>query len=419
MTPQVLTGAEIQPFELHAEEVLRRVRSAFAEILEALPGHITRPHQLEKALKIDKQLSWRILKATRESDPFAAARHLPGPSGVRIFMEAAARSNVPSALTERASRALAEFDELVDVHAGDRLSLEMMMSAHAQRGREQADLAHRKLAFRGNSYLWGVQAKAQLKTDIAAPAQEKGLLDICSLQGFIGLRRLRANVPWVVSRARCVDNDGEARRTFAREPLDPGDQEGGDACAVPLLRAFCSKPLPEFRRVGGRHGFVEDALVEGPVGDTAAVTCITGEVGRAAASYYRDEHNRFGDFIARARTPCEALIFDQIVHEDVFGRLRPELAVYSELAESAPFPASGCHRNLLPVTETVEYLGRGTSVLHTPHVPQYAQMARYAFERLGWDAERFKVYRLRMQYPIIPTSVVLRYELPDRPAPPE
>jgi len=413
------TGGEVQPFETQSEEVLRRVRGAFAEIMEALPGPITRPHQLQKALGIDKQLSWRILKATCESDPFAAAHHLPGPNGVKIFLDAAARNGVSSALMKRASRALAEFDELVDIHAGDRASIDMMMSAHAQRGREPADLAHRKLAFRGNSYLWGVQAKVQLRTDIAAPAREKGLLDICSLQGFIGLRRLRPDVPWVVSRGRCVDNDGQARRTFLREPLDARDREGGTVSAVPLLRAFCSKPIPEFRRIA-RHGFVEAELIEGPVGDTGAVTCITGEVGRAAASYFRDEHNRFGNFIASAWTPCETLIFDQIAHENIFGDLYPTLAVYSELGQLAPFLSSPeSHRDLLPVTETVEYLGTGVFSLHTPHVPHYAQMARFAFERLGWDAERFKVYRLRMKFPIIPTSVVIRYDLPERPAEPE
>ena len=406
---------EASTFETDAEFVLRRLRNAFAGVIEALPALVKRPHDLGRVLDIDKQLSWRIFKVARESDPFTAARHLPGQAGVRIFLEAAARNGVSSELTGTVAKALEEFDKLIGLHAGDRTSLEMMVNAKARSGREDADSVYRKAAFRGNSYIWGVQAKAQLKTDILLPAPEKGVLDICSLRGFIGLRRLRANVSWVVARGRCVDNDGESRRGFVREPLDSvGDPEG--TMDVPLLRGFCSTPLPQFRRVAGQHGFVEDELVEGPVGDTAALTCITAEVCRGVASYYRDEHNRFGEVISRVRTPCEVLIFDQLVHEDIFGRLHPELAVYGELADSGPFPVGGRHRNLLEVSEKVEYLGKGTSGLHTPHVPRYAEMARYVFDRLRCDADRFDVYRVRMRYPMIPASVVMRCELPERPA---
>jgi len=34
---------------------------------------------------------------------------------------------------------------------------------------------------------------------------------------------------------------------------------------------------------------------------------------------------------------------------------------------------------------------------------------------LGWDGDRFDVYRVRMVFPPIPTSVVMRYDLLDPP----
>ena len=37
----------------------------------------------------------------------------------------------------------------------------------------------------------------------------------------------------------------------------------------------------------------------------------------------------------------------------------------------------------LPIRELAEYLGMGPSVLHTPEVPRYVEMARYVFDRLG------------------------------------
>jgi len=408
--------AEPRPFEAHAEEVVRRVRNAFAEVIEALPGHVSRPSELEKALRIDKKLGWRVFRVVHGSDPFMAAQHVPGAAGVKIFLEAAAQRGVPSGLTEAAARAVGAFEELIQVHAGDRASLEMMMSGYARRGRKRGDLTHRKAAFRANSYVWGVQAKTQLKADFLHRSDRPGQLDIGSVRGFVGFRRIRANVAWVVARTRCTDDDGTLRTSFVREPLDPACEEGVDGPAVPLLREFCTKPLPRFRRVAGPHGFVEDELVEGPVGNTAAFNCIIGEVARSVASYYRDEHNRYGDLTARMRTPSEVLLFDQFVHEDVFGRMSPEVLVYGDLRGGPETPRDQRARDQLPVWETVEYLGKGPGVIHTPEVPRYAEMARYVFDRLGWDGERFDAYRIRVQYPIIPSTVVMRHELPERPA---
>ena len=408
--------AEVRPFEAHAEEVVRRVRNAFAEVIEALPGHVTRPSELERALEIDKKLGWRVFRVVHGSDPFMAAQHVPGAAGVKIFLEAAAERGVPPGLTEAAARAVGAFDELIQVHAGDRASLEMMMSGYARRGRKRGDLAHRKAAFRANSYVWGVQAKTQLKADFLHRSDRAGQLDIGSVRGFVGFRRIRANVAWVVARARCTDDDGTLRTSFVWEPLDPAGEVGVDDPAVPLLLEFCTKPLPRFRRVAGPHGFVEDELVEGPVGNTAAFNCIIGEVARRVASYYRDERNRYGDLTARMRTPSEVLLFDQFVHEDVFGPITPEVLVYGDLRGGSEIPGDQRARDQLPAWETVEYLGKGPGVIHTPDVPRYAEMARYVFDRLGWDGERFDVYRIRVQYPIIPSSVVMRHELPERPA---
>jgi hypothetical protein len=115
------------------------------------------------------------------------------------------------------------------------------------------------------------------------------------------------------------------------------------------------------------------------------------------------------------RTPCEVLLLDQFIHEDVFGRIDPELIVYSELASPNHYPAAGRRPHQLPAWEKVEYLGKGPSVVHTLDVPRYAEMVRFVFGRLGWDGERFDVYRVRIQYPVIPSAVAMRHELPKPP----
>ncbi len=405
------------PFEEHARRALLRVRGAFAEIIDALPGHITRPHELAKCLSIDMKLAWKVARIAHGSDPFMAVQHIPGTAAIEAFRKAAANQNVPAARIAALAAAVDEFERLIEVHAGDRATLEMMLLSYASGGRHRADLAHRKAAFQANSYLWGIQARTQLKVDFLYPAAEKGRLDIATLRGFVDLRRIRPNVPWVIARARVADDRGKVLNPRAREPLDPVPDDPEGSAAAPLLREFCSRPLPRFRRVVGSHGFLEDELVEGEVGKTGAVTCITGEVTRSVASYYRAEDNRQAALLVRMHTPCESLHFDLFVHEDLFGPIEPELAVYSELQGGKPIPPiEGRDRDRLVTGEAIECVGKGPSVVHTLQVPRYAEMIRYALDKLGWDGERFDVYRLEMPYPVIPTSVAMVHELPEAPA---
>jgi hypothetical protein len=417
MADTQISGTETVPFEEHARQALLRVRGAFAEIIDALPGHITRPHELSKCLSIDMKLAWKIARVAHASDPFDAAQQIPGTAAIETFLKAVAGQNVPAERVRAVETAVREFERLIDVHAGDRATLEMMLLSHGSEGRRRADLVQRKAALAANSYIWGVQARTQLKTDFLFPAAEKGRLDIATVRGFVGLRRIRPNVPWVIARARIADDRGNVLRPAGREPLDPVEDDPASSHGAPLLREFCSKPLPRFRRVSGPHGFLEDELVEGDVGNTGAVTCITGEVTRSVASYYRAEHNRIAALVVRMHTPCEALLFDVFMHEDLFGPIEPEVAVYGELQGGPPVPpVEGRERDRLALGESVEYLGKGPSVVHTPHVPRYAEMIRYALGKLGWDGERFDVYRVEMQYPIIPTSVIMMHDLPEAPA---
>ena len=404
---------QARSFDTHAKQVALRVRSAFGNILEALPGRVRRPHEVQRTLGIDKSLASKLVRLVEAKDPFQAGQHMPGTAAVGMFLSAAG-SCVEAPLIEAAQQAVEEYQELIDVHAGDRASLAMMLAGHATTGTERADLAHRKAAFKGMSYTWGVQARTQLKAHFLHPSDDGQMVDMASLLGFVELRRIRPNVPWIISQVRLTDDDGQMRRASVRQRLDADSAvDGSDQ--VPLLRKFCSKPLPRFRRVSSPGGFLEDELVEGPVGKTGAISCFTSEVGRAIATRYRDEHNRWAVLNARLHTPVETLVFDEFVHEDLFGPIAPELAVYSNLSGGPWFPQAGLHRHRLPVTAAVELLGKGPAVVYTPQISRYAEMVSYVYDKLGWDGERFDVYRAVVQFPPMPTCVALMHELPEAP----
>jgi hypothetical protein len=417
MCPTPTTADNAAPFEDDAATVLRQMRGALAQLVAAAPGGASKPVELSKSLGIDMKLSWSLFQIVGATDLLAAGQYVPRPGATRKLLQAATRHHVPAQLIERVSGAAEEFERLVKVHAGDRPTFDLMISGRASNGLDRIHLTHLRDAFRANSHIWGVQARTKLLAHFLQPGTEEDMADGAVVRGLIGFRRIRPNVPWIIARARCVDDDGIVRRIPARTPLEaPRQPTTGGAPAVPFLTEFCTHPLPACRSIQRSDGFVEHELVEGPVGRTAAITCVMGDVVRNAASFFRDEHNSINEYTAFVREPCEVLINDLFVHEDMFGPLTPELIVYGDLRGGPEYPGGGHEPPRLPVGETVDYLGKGPDVVATPDVPRYAELARYVFERLGWDGEHFDVYRVRLAYPVVPSIVLMRHPLRDKSA---
>ena len=405
------TLVESKEFEVAAHDAVLRVRDAFAHIVRSLPGKVSRPHEIEKALGLDKALAWKVSRLIETADPLVASQHMPGVSAVRILIDSARKRDVSATVIREAEDAVLHFESLIRVHAGDRSSLDMMLDSYAMKAGEPIDVEHRKAAFRGNSFIWGVQARTKFTSVFIGPSATEGKLDMFVLYGFVHLRRLRPNVPWMITQSSFTDEDAVARDLPHREAIDPRRVPG----SVPLMLDFCSQPLPELCRVPGAPGFVREEIVGGAVGNTGAVTIMAGELVRGVGSRYRDEHNSWNQAFAAMWTPTETLIIDLVVHEDLYGPIRPELLVYSELGTGAQWPVGAPNRLELPVSERVQFLGQGAGMLETKHVPRYREMAEAGFGRLGWDGNRFDVYRVEMKFPPIPSTIGMRHRLPAAP----
>lgn len=405
---------ETAAFEQEVSNVLGRLRGALAAVIAAVPGNVAKAADLQRALKIDMKLSWKLFKVITAADPLAAGPHVPGSANMRTFLRAAGKRGVPAALIDSAARMAGDFREVVAAHAGDRAAFDSMVSGLATGDvGEQIHLQHKRAAFRANRHIWGLQARTHLRCLFVQPADDPAMLSVAVVQGYVDLRRLRTHVPLVVSRVRVTDNDGTIRQV-ARQPLDPA---GETTHGIALIREFCSQPLPQFRTTDGEGGFVLGELLTDGVGNKAALTCIDGHVTPMAGPRYRDERNQFLRSAIRVRIPSEALVFDVLMREGTFDDVHPTVAIYGEDLSGGPGPGGPQERDRLALNESVVYLGRGPSVLHTPDVPRYTDLARYAFARLGWDSEQFLVYRCRVEYPVMAGTVRISMELPQRPAP--
>jgi hypothetical protein len=410
-----MTRTSIEPLEVHARQVLSRVRSAFGAVLTALPERAQRPHEVQKSLQIDSKLGWAVSRLVHEEDLYLAAQQLPGRRRLETFLKAASKRAIPDELLARVRAAVEEFEELVEVHAGDRASLEVMLLGCSARANEDAILAQRKAAFQANSFIWGVQARTQFGIYFLRPGREAAWGDIAGVRGFVGLRRMRPDVPWVISRLHASDETGQAIGGFDREPLGEEVATTDGSNGVALLTEFCSRPLPALRRVEHSPGFIEEVLEPAEVGNTGAIDIVTGDDARGVVPRRAMDGEKVWGGLRMLRTPVETLVLDQLVHVDMYGPIVPRLIHFSDLTLARGFPTPPLSESdQLPTPEVVQYLGRDPTAVYTPDVPRYTKIIERVCARIQCEPSQFDVYRVRMSYPAIPTSIGMEHDLPEQ-----
>ena len=405
------TQTQANSFEEDYKAAAQGVRAAFTELLTSAGASPDNSRELARRFGLNKNLTWKLAKIVTGSDPYAAAQHVPGPHGVEILLKALRKGGASDVAVNEARAAIRSFERVVEVHTGDRATLELMLADLASRPTRTEHLLHnRKLAFQGNSGTFGIRAKAQIGVSLLAPSQTPGQVDLVQCGGVLGLRRLRQDARWLLFRRASFTDDGSKKEPAGGEALDP-DFAGG----MPLIGSYCSTPLPRLNIVETSEE-VQYELPPGPVGNQAAINIVYGVHMRATGTAYRDEHDEYAELFCTASTPAELLQFDLVVHEDLDWAMNPEPMIYSRINSGAIHAMSGRQRTMLPFTETVQELGRGLMNMASPHVAWQTSLLQEVFERAGWDPDRFFGFRLTVPYPPIPSMAMLRARLPERPA---
>jgi hypothetical protein len=64
----------------------------------------------------------------------------------------------------------------------------------------------------------------------------------------------------------------------------------------------------------------------------------------------------------------------------------------------------------LPLTEQFSFMGSGADVSRIREVPRYPELVKYACQKMGWKFEDMDLYRIRLEYPLMDSNVLLRLE---------
>jgi hypothetical protein len=393
-----------------ARRILGEVQVAVAELIAAVPVEgksIRRAASLQRALGIDRKLAWQIFKLTTVDDPVAAGLLIPRKMSVAKVLQHARDRALPTEVLTRATDSFAAYDQLVARTAGDREVFDSMLSGIARDGTDPLDLFHKRAAVRAATHFLGVHAEAMLKTWIFHPSADGIHFDTVNLSALVGLKRLRLGAPLMIARPRLATDDG-VPAAARRMPLD---EAAAEKYGINLLEAFSTSPIPTFELRQTKDGATDVLLTGGQLGQASASTCVVGDYQRAVFTRFRTPGNLTASIGSLIRTPCERLIYDMVVAQGTFGPIQPSVKVYSDHDGESRFTAG----TVLGVRETVRLIASGLRGINLPEVPNYSKIMAYTLDKLGWRADDFEVYRCIVDYPILPSSVAIVFDLNDPP----
>jgi hypothetical protein len=340
--------------------------------------------------------------------------HLPGVGSIEKLVRAIESKTGGSGDAGGQVRAAAKrFEQMVKTHLGDRGSLDLVVDYAACDEVDKLELS-RRLAFRGNSGIYGVQARTRLQCSFLAPNPgDPSRIDAANVSGYAGFRRLRPSVEWLLFHWTRYDDAPDARLTQCGEPIEISP---GSSSATAIMGRFTRGAPPEIRERATPTG-VDSILMPGPLGNTGAFDIFRGEFFRAAFSRFRPRpgEEETGGCNAAITTPVQHLLFDMIVHRDLEFMLKPKVQVFMHLFSDGERFGTAVNPSLLPGRrEAVEIAGVPPAVA-TPLVPRYTEIVQAVADRLGWDLSQFRGVRFTMEYPPLGATVLQRFPLPDPP----
>ena len=396
--------------ETRLEGRIARLGEALAQrvsrLVAAVPGNPQGPVSLARAIGVDKVLASRVLRAAASRDPVAVLQMMPGPEPLRRLASAAGKKGVSSELVSDLNDAVNQFDELIRNEAGDRSGLDAILSAWLPDARAEFELRRKQAAFRAMSQLKGQAAETFVSTVFLHPSSDGEHLDVVWIIGLLGLQKLRPGSV-VKFATRRVSRAGEDA------PRRPGTLDGVSVDGFDGLRLdqFCSDP-PARLHVSRAGDVVHYTWAEEGFGPRSATDLVFAEVNHAELPrYVPAEKKRKRHVFAEITTPSKLLVFDAMVHEDVFAGADPSLYIYDTAFEGiADVNDRGRDIDRLDLVESVQSLGKGINKFRIGEVPWYSELLKHVCAKLNWDGERLRAWRTRIDYPIYGSQVALAFD---------
>jgi hypothetical protein len=397
-----LEAIEVGRLEAEVGPLGRDIGEALRTLIDAIPGAPHRPTPLGRLLGMNRVIASKMLNAIARQDPFEVLQHLPGPDSLRVLTRAAPGLGVPEDRVEDADETIERFETLIR-RFGTRGALNAAISPRSSGLQQRFENASRYHVFRGMRQILGVEADTWLTAMLFAPnPDDDEALAVTTIHGALGMRRLRPDV------SVCF--------TFGPPPADPATEGGHDLSRAPigLEEFYTHAPASlETHEAGGQlvHRLANDTLGRHALADMLAVS----HDARGSRRYAAPGRTRGGVAIF-ADVPVRTLVCDALLHDEAFPGAAPELLVYNPGARGPANPNDPTRDvDRVDVPERIDPLGKDRGRFDLPEVPRYSDMIGRVCERAGHHPDAFRVYRVRMAYPVHGFQFVMAFDAPEHP----
>ncbi|MBS0187403.1 MAG: hypothetical protein JSS51_04995 [Planctomycetes bacterium] len=402
---QAPAGAD--PLDVRIMRAGDELMTGLTGVLRYIPGNDAGPQRLATELGVDTVLASRLLKAVRSPDSMSLIHRAPGPEPLRRVLRACAKWGVPPDVLASAHLAVDAFENLIDSAAGDRSSLEAILSAWVPEARREFELRRKQAAFRAISQLKGVQANVFAETAIFTPSADGQHCDVVWIKAVAGLSRLRPAAVVKFTSKRGVEEPNK------REPFTLEGQPV-DSVENTVIPEFCTVPTPALTAqvVGEQTHYLLEGVKLGE-----AVQLLTCEVNRSEIQrYVPASRGRRAWASSDIAIPSQRFQFDMIVHHDLFPGEHPDLRMYDTAVRgTADRNDPGRDIDQLDLLENLEHLGTGLQRFASSDVPRYRQMLEHVCERLRLDASTLRGYRVASDYPLYGSQYTMSFRTTDPP----
>lgn len=403
------TPRPLSPDELaHAERVAARLHSEFRALVIALPEHARGASGMARHLGVLRATCQRVAAVVHE--PTASAdslTRLPGLEGLAQFLAGARGAGLDAALVESAQSAVEQFEQLLIQSGGSQSKLADRLAATAGRATAAAghlaSAAQREALYRAAIAVTGRACETALS--IYAFRVKPGVPDTLQralAKGLIGSVLHPGGMPMVLSSGDTLaaDDDPEHAMLLNREPARGRIPEA-------ILRPFTTDPLPTVTGRSRKGSLIQ--IIDPRTAETGTpidvVTAVRGDhplfdpQGRPTLDAVWSLNN----------CPTARLIFDVYLHQDMERVYRPSLDAQMwnpglTLSEEDRWVTR------FPSVPKLQLLGRGIDNAASDLYPRHAELTRYFFDHVGWDAEDFVGFRCEVQWPVWRGGYVIAFE---------
>ena len=180
---------------------------------------------------------------------------------------------------------------------------------------------------------------------------------------------------------------------------------------APLMPEFCSQPIAQLRTTTIDESNKRYELPASDVGLSSAIDVVLGWSWPSDMPKYQRQAGDIGEHGIMISTPVELVVLDVWIHRSLDFAMNPRVRVYSQLPSGPRYPHEGRDTGVLPLPDKVIDLGFGARAATMAEYPRHTQLLQTGMDQLGWDADDFRGYRFRLNYPPIPCVAYMQHPL--------